>query len=57
MRSPLGASLALAVVLAAAAAATAGDALRSGPQVGEKCGLFDVKDVTGPHKGKQLCYV
>lgn len=29
----------------------------SGFQAGERTPAFDVVDVTGPNKGKQLCYV
>jgi hypothetical protein len=45
-----GLLLASAVVLAA-------EAVKSGPQAGEKVGAFQVFDITGPNKGKQLCYV
>jgi len=31
--------------------------LTSGFQVGQRTPPFDVVDVTGPNKGKQLCYV
>jgi hypothetical protein len=34
----------------------AGDAVKSGPKVGESVGPFDVDDITGPNKGKTLCY-
>jgi hypothetical protein len=34
----------------------AGDAVKSGLTVGESVGPFDVDDVTGPNKGKTLCY-
>jgi hypothetical protein len=30
---------------------------RAGFQVGDTTPAFDVVDVTGPNKGKQLCYV
>jgi len=30
--------------------------LKSGLQVGDSAGAFNVKDVTGPNKGKSLCY-
>ena len=30
--------------------------LRSGLEVGEACGAFNVKDITGPNKDKTLCY-
>ena len=34
----------------------AGDAVQSGLQVGDFVSPFDVEDVTGPNKGKTLCY-
>jgi hypothetical protein len=34
----------------------AGDAIESGLKVGEACSPFDVDDITGPNKGKTLCY-
>ena len=34
----------------------AGEAVQSGLKVGEPAGAFDVDDVTGPNKGKTLCY-
>ena len=42
-------------VLAACAAAVAAD-LKSGLQVGESAGYFEVHDVTGPKAGNDLCY-
>lgn len=30
--------------------------LKSGLQVGEKAGAFNVQDITGPNKGTSLCY-
>jgi len=30
--------------------------LESGLQAGDKAGVFIVKDITGPRKGKSLCY-
>ena len=35
--------------------ATAGD-VKSGLQRGDSAGAFNVKDVTGPNKGRSLCY-
>ena len=32
-------------------------ALADGTLVGEGAPTFDVLDVTGPHKGEELCYV
>jgi hypothetical protein len=48
---------AMAAVSLAGALALGGEPLKSGPQVGERVGPFDVLDVTGPNKGKTLCYV
>jgi len=31
-------------------------AVESGLKQGEACGAFQVVDVSGPNKGKQLCY-
>jgi hypothetical protein len=33
------------------------ESLKSGCQVGETTRPFQVADITGPNKGKQLCYV
>jgi len=32
------------------------DELKSGLQPGDRAGAFNVKDITGPNKGKSLCY-
>ena len=37
------------------AVAAAGE-VKSGLQLGEHAGFFNVKDVTGPNAGKSLCY-
>ena len=46
--------------LAAAALAMGGLAqaaeVESGPDVGSGTGAFNVKDITGPNKGRSLCY-
>jgi len=42
---------------ALAISATAADKVTSGPQVGERPPALEVVDVTGPNKGKQICYV
>lgn len=42
-------------VLLTASVAWAGD-LKSGLQPGDSAGAFNVTDVTGPNKGKSLCY-
>jgi len=52
--SPLAKLIPIAVV-AACAAAVAAD-LKSGLQVGEAAGYFEVHDVTGPKAGSDLCY-
>ncbi len=49
--------LALALATGLVAAVRADDAPRSGPDTGSKVSAFDVQDVTGPNKGKTLCYV
>ncbi len=53
--------LASAAVLAMISAATVfaaekEKALKSGLQVGDSAGAFNVKDCTGPAKGTSLCY-
>lgn len=55
MRLRSGLLVAALAVPAFVAPAVAAD--RSGPKVGSKAGAFDVQDVTGPNKGKTLCYV
>lgn len=57
MRTPTLPLLAAAAIALAAGATVAADALKSGPQPGEKTPAFDVLDVSGPNKGKELCYV
>ena len=47
--------LAPVAVLAACAVAAAAE-LKSGLQVGEPAGYFQVHDVTGPKAGDDLCY-
>lgn len=51
----VGAALLLGAL--AVPALLAGDAPVSGFQVNERTPPFDVVDVSGPNKGKQLCYV
>lgn len=46
------AALLAAIIVAPASAAE----LKSGLQVGDAAGAFNVKDCTGPSKGKSLCY-
>lgn len=49
-------SAVLAVCLLAAGAAYAADQVKSGLPVGELVPAFNVRDITGPSKGKTLCY-
>jgi hypothetical protein len=46
----------VALVCAAAGAVALADDLQSGLQIGEHAGAYNVKDITGPNKGKSLCY-
>jgi hypothetical protein len=48
--------LALAAV-GLAVSAVAAEKIQSGLQPGARTSPFQVVDVTGPNKGKQLCYV
>jgi hypothetical protein len=45
----------IALAVAVAGIVVAAD-LQSGLQIGDACGPFNVKDITGPNKGKSLCY-
>ncbi len=47
---------ALAVSTFVVGTTVAQDAPKSGLQVGEAAPAFDVQDITGPNKGKTLCY-
>ena len=44
------------VVAALISAPTMAEEVKSGLQVGDSAGAFNVKDCTGPNKGKSLCY-
>ena len=55
MKFPLVCSLAALVSIASLDAGE--KALKSGLQPGEKTTPFQVRDITGPNKGKSLCYV
>ena len=55
MNRLLVSSVALAMT-AASAVGFAADDVKFGLQLGEHAGFFLVKDVTGPSKGKSLCY-
>jgi hypothetical protein len=54
MKPKLGLTIATMAMIAASAFAAD---VKSGLQVGESTSAFDVVDITGPNKGKQLCYV
>ncbi|MEW6356959.1 MAG: hypothetical protein AB1696_11565 [Planctomycetota bacterium] len=44
-------------LLSLCAVAALAEDLTSGLQVGERTAAFQVHDVTGPNKGKALCYI
>jgi hypothetical protein len=46
----------IGLVVVAAGAIAMADAVKSGLAVGDHAGAFNVKDITGPNKGKSLCY-
>ena len=48
--------VAVGLLVACSSARVSADELKSGLQPGDKAGAFNVKDVTGPRKGKSLCY-
>jgi hypothetical protein len=57
MRLKLAVSFsAMVVSIVMMGAARAGDEIKSGLAIGELASPFDVDDVTGPNKGKTLCY-
>ena len=45
-----------AAFIVATAGVFAADKVKSGLQLGDFPGAFNVLDVTGPNKGKKLCY-
>ena len=47
---------AVVVSIVAVGASLAGEAVKSGLKVGEPVNAFLVDDITGPNKGKTLCY-
>ena len=49
-------ALGLMVACAASVGFAEEDAVKSGLKKGEAAKFFQVKDVTGPRKGKSLCY-
>jgi hypothetical protein len=55
LRSAKGLS-AVVVSIFVVGTSLAGDAVQSGLKPGESVNPFDVNDVTGPNKGKTLCY-
>ena len=46
----------VAVSIVMVGACLAGEPVKSGQAVGELVSPFDVEDITGPNKGKTLCY-
>ncbi len=57
MRSRFALGLSAVVVsIFTVGAIFAGDAIESGLKPGEMVSPFDVDDITGPNKGKTLCY-
>ena len=57
MRSIFAKSLfAVAVSIVMVGTGFGGDAVKSGLKVGEPVNPFLVDDITGPNKGKTLCY-
>ncbi|MFQ5810966.1 MAG: hypothetical protein ACE5JM_15215 [Armatimonadota bacterium] len=50
-------ALLCAGVLLACAVGIAAEAVKSGLEAGQTLPAFQVLDITGPSKGKQLCYV
>jgi hypothetical protein len=53
----LGLAIAALAVLAGSAFAADAKKLESGRKPGEGMSVFDVVDVSGPNKGRQLCYI
>ena len=47
----------LAALASLASLGAAEKALKSGLQPGDRTSPFQVRDITGPNKGKSLCYV
>ncbi len=47
----------LTALVGIASLAAAEKVLKSGLQPGDRTSPFDVRDITGPSKGKSLCYV
>ena len=55
LRSIMGISAVVASIVMVGAL-HAGDAVKSGLALGEVATPFDIDDVTGPNKGRTLCY-
>jgi hypothetical protein len=55
MRFATGLS-AVVVSIVMVGASHAADTVKSGQSVGDAVSPFDVEDITGPNKGKTLCY-
>ncbi len=47
---------AVGLLVAYSGALVLAEELESGLQPGDPAGAFNVKDITGPNKGKSLCY-
>jgi hypothetical protein len=47
---------AVAVSIIMVGASLAGEPVKSGQAVGDPVSPFDVDDITGPNKGRSLCY-
>lgn len=56
LKFAMAASAVAVTIVMMGSSVRAGDAVKSGLAVGEAVGPFDVDDVTGPNKGKTLCY-
>ena len=48
--------VAVGLLVACHSVRVSAEELKSGLQPGDSAGAFNVKDVTGPRKGKSLCY-
>ena len=48
--------LCLAMVFVATAGVSGAEKIDPGLKLGEKVAAFNVLDITGPNKGKKLCY-
>jgi hypothetical protein len=57
MRSRFASGLSAVVAsIVMVGASLAGEPVKSGQAVGDMVSPFDVEDITGPNKGKTLCY-